>query len=272
MTARFESLCRYLATRVSRRAALGTAGAGAIASLAGSLGLDAAAHDATPAPEAVGDDESFLFVQTATSGSFTRNPAAGTPAANGTPTPGGGADYVLTLEGHHGGTIYFSDRPKRVVGDAPTQEFLDGLGFTPHNPPNAALVTETDSGEEDIIVLELTSPTYDDASSTLTYGATILDVYQGDGLTHLAQQQVDDQLPESFGRTSLFIDDCPVYNQCLFLAVMHVEPMGPIPGGPYATCWDEASNACVLCDETVSDLRALCNDTYPACDGVCVVG
>ena len=39
-------------------------------------------------------------------------------------------------------TIYFSDRPERIFGDLPTQEFLDTLGFTPDFPPNAALITQ----------------------------------------------------------------------------------------------------------------------------------
>jgi hypothetical protein len=54
-------------------------------------------------------------VQTVTTGYFTPNPVAGTP------TPEGGAVYLLTLEGHHGGTVSFSDHPERIVGDVPTQ-------------------------------------------------------------------------------------------------------------------------------------------------------
>ena len=36
-------------------------------------------------------------------------------------------------------TIAFSDRPERIVVQAPMQQFLDGLGFSVENPPNAAI-------------------------------------------------------------------------------------------------------------------------------------
>ena len=54
-----------------------------------------------------------------------------------------------------GQTLYFSDRPDRIVGTSPTSQFLQALGFTPDDPPNAALVLENASGETDIAVVEL---------------------------------------------------------------------------------------------------------------------
>jgi hypothetical protein len=60
----------------------------------------------------------MLFVQTFASGSLL-------------PKEGEEGTFILTLNGGYGRTIGFSDRPERIVGSVPTQQFLDGLGFTP---------------------------------------------------------------------------------------------------------------------------------------------
>jgi hypothetical protein len=49
---------------------------------------------------------------------------------------------TVTLKRGLGQTIYFSDRPGRIVGTIPTDRFLSVLGFSPDNPPNAALLVE----------------------------------------------------------------------------------------------------------------------------------
>ncbi len=260
---RFDALSRTLSTRLSRRAAVHASGLGLTAGIAGSRTL---AQDATPEPTAT-DKTFFLFVQTAQSGSFTANPGAGTPAADGTPVPGGGADYLLTLEGHPGGTVYFSDRPDRIFGETPTQAFLDGLGFAPGNPPNAALVTRTDAGTEDVVVLELQNPIYDEATATVTYGATILDDYTGKGLAHVAARQQDATLPETFGRSSLFIDDCgplPVMVDCTGGADCLV--VGSL--GEMTLCWT-ANDGCQPCIGVEAAANE-CNTRYAACNGACV--
>jgi hypothetical protein len=163
---RIDRLGTRFASRSSRRQALATSGATLAA--AGLLtSRRTSAQDATPAPfpsdphpsaDAAGTDPEFLFTQTFDSGTWApKDEAAGT--------------YTLTLTGAAAQTTYFSDRPERVVGLAPTQQFLDGLGFTPANPPNAALVTQTAGGESDILVLELIDPVYDANAGTLTYEA-----------------------------------------------------------------------------------------------------
>jgi hypothetical protein len=280
-TNRFDAFARSFATRRSRRSALQATGLGVVAGLAGSRVSAEEVTLATPSVSDVTDHSTFLFVQTATAGSFTANPDAGTPAAEGLPTPGGGGDYLLTLEGHHGGTVYFSDRPERIFGVAPTQRFLDGLGFSPTDPPNAALVTQAGDGTEDVLVLELLAPVYDEASGTLTYGATILDEYQGDGLTHVAVQQQDNSLPETFGRASLFIDDCAPATDCNVQYLVGMLPqwqsVGPLPTGPVHKCWHWGDFVCHPCTEqgdvnefiTNEYLNNLCNETYPDCQGQC---
>lgn len=277
-THRFDALTKSFATTFSRRSALRSTGIGLAAGIVGTSGLKAAAQEATPAAAPSVDgavDATFYFVQTATSGTFAPNPGAGTPEVAGTPTPGGGAEYLLTLEGHHGGTIYFSDRPERIVGQNPTEQFLEGFGFGPENPPNAAVVVETEDGEQDVVVLELLNPTYDEASGTLTYGATILEEYQGENLVHLASQQQDTELPESFSRASLFIDDCP--DDTLQCAAPGSGGVFRYPGNTrnkYGYCWDAWTFQCKPCDNETSIARAQadCNARYPnECQGKCGV-
>jgi uncharacterized membrane protein len=67
----------------------------------------------------------YMFVQSAHSGSLI--PVEGE------------MNYTLTLEGVAPQTIAFLDRPERVVAQVSMQKFLDGLGFSPENPPNAAI-------------------------------------------------------------------------------------------------------------------------------------
>jgi hypothetical protein len=51
-----------------------------------------------------------------------------------------------------------ADRRERIYGAAPTPTFLQGLGFMPDNPPNAALVMDASPDDTDVVVLELTAP------------------------------------------------------------------------------------------------------------------
>jgi hypothetical protein len=270
---RFDRLARSLAARrLSRRTALRAGGTGVAATAAlTALRGSAVAQDATPP---AGQEPMFLFVQTAASGTFQANPAVGTPVVDGTPTPGGGADYLLTLENHHGGTIYFSDRPYRIVGDAPTQQFLDGLGFSPENPPNAALVTYTEDGTQEVVVVELMEPSYDEASGTLTYGVIVLEEYQGEGLQHVAAQQQDAELPGSFGHVSLFIDDCPDYVFRCWLGCYQVGHLGAHTN--VGTCWSWSDFECQPCGggwDSINwdDIIDHCNFTFEEeCRGECL--
>jgi hypothetical protein len=201
---RFDRLGKLFAERrLSRRTALSATSRTA-------MGIGpATAQEATPVatPASYPDDPhpsadtaqaspEFLFVQPFDSGTW-----APLDAAAGT--------YTLTLSGAAAQTVYFSDRPERIVGLAPTQLFLDGLGFTPENPPNAALVADTGTGETEILVIELFDPVYDADAGTLTYDARVLADYAEPGLASLARQQTDYDYPATFGDGSLFIDSCP---------------------------------------------------------------
>jgi hypothetical protein len=266
---RFDAITRVLGERRSRREALKTTAAGlGAAVVAGAINRTAGAQDATPSADATIDDTSFLFVQTAASGTFRPNPNSGTPVADeGTSAPGGGADYLLILEQHGGETIYFSDRPERIFGEAATPQFLEGLGFTPANPPNAALVART-GDSEDVLVIELIDPHFDEAAGTLTYGANVLTDYTGDGLAHAASLQRDLTFAEEFANASLFIDDCPDITNCYLGPVS----MGPVPYSPINTCWQWSSLSCKPCDgRAIERISASCNATYSNCNNLCTV-
>lgn len=221
---RFDRVTKAFGTRLSRRSAISASvGLGSLA-LAGTPMVSANAQDATPAANPVAEVEktSFLFLQTFAAGSLM-------------PKPGAEGTYVLSLQGDHGRTIGFSDRPERIVATGPTQAFLDGFIFSPVDPPNAALVFAPSAGETDVIVLELLNPQYDAATQSLTYDVSILDTFaeQG-GLSFPEESRQPDPAGEEFGPAELFIDDCPNLNQC-YNALS--QPVGPIPGGPYGTCW-----------------------------------
>jgi hypothetical protein len=274
-THRFETLARSLSSRLSRRTALQASGLGFAAGLVAASPHRVTAQDAAATPDPLADDATFVFVQSAASGTFTVNPGAGTSSTDGTPIPGGGADYLLTLEGHTGDTVYFSDRPERIFGEAPTQAFLDGLGFSPSNPPNAAIVTQTDDGTEDVLVVELLNPSYDAAVGTVSYGANILSDYDGAGLAYVAARQQDESLPQTLSNVSLFIDDCPDLTGCAFddPEVGAFEYFGALPGGPIGQCWHWKSFSCIPCNgNSTSSYDALCNQTYSGCGGACQAG
>jgi hypothetical protein len=126
-----------------------------------------AAEDTSAAKEEV----NLLFVQTARGATL--------------------ADGVLRLNDVSPATLFFSDRPDRVTGHEPTEDFVAdwdiGDDSFKVNPPNATLsILVGDEPQE--IVVELMSPRLD--GDDLVYNVKVLD----------GKQQV------SGGVTSIFID------------------------------------------------------------------
>jgi hypothetical protein len=158
----------------------------------------------------------YMFVQSAHSGSFV--PVEGE------------MNYTLTLEGISAQTIAFSDSPERVVEQVPMQKFLDGLGFSPENPPNAALEILEGNESEDVMVMELMDPVYDAANHTLQYNVSILEMPNHSYA--IFNERHDESLPEQFGPAALFIDDCDDCYICCYRSD-HSNP------GCYRTgqCW-----------------------------------
>jgi hypothetical protein len=269
-SSRFDQLTTSLGTRLTRRTAMaGAAGLTALGLAESARGVTA--QDATPATGDAADEAklTFLFVQLFDQGSWT-------------PKPDTDGVYLLTLSGATAQTLFFSDRPARIVGTVETPKFLDGLGFTPANPPNAALVVTTPEGERDVLVIELFDPVYtevieDPGNVTVSYEARVLEAYHGDGLTEWATEQEDDQLPAQFSDISLFIDDCPDLTGCYEWG-WGGPRVGDLPGGRrYGQCWN-IIGACQPDNPNcggppASELARQCNEAYPAqCEKRCRPG
>ena len=189
---RFDAFTRWAARPATRRAALGSAGAGLATLAVGRV----AAQEASPVASPVAAGEvAWLFVQTAHATTL---------------TPGSGAVHTLTMSGVTAQTMEFSDRPYRIAGAIPTARFVsqwaDAFG---DNPPNATLIGHPEAGSdiEEAVVVELLEPIYDAATATLTYQVRILAleeivnrVFEQEPLTVL-------DAPREYAEAHLFIDD-----------------------------------------------------------------
>ena len=103
------------------------------------------------------------------------------------------SDGVLTLSGVSPATLYFSDRPERVVGHMTNEQFIEGWSLGEDNfaadPPNAVL-SYIDAGEnrpEDCVIV-LSQPEIDTDSIRYSY------------------QLLEGSISQSSGACTLFID------------------------------------------------------------------
>ena len=100
-------------------------------------------------------------------------------------------DGTLTLQGLAPTTIIFSDRPERITGHIPAQEFVDSWGdgddSFADDPPNAVISIFSEEEIQDVVVV-LSEPTLD--GDQMTYKIDI----------------TDGEMPASGGPSSLFID------------------------------------------------------------------
>ena len=183
----------------------------------------------------------YMFVQSAHSGSFV--PVEGE------------MNYTLTLEGVSPQTIAFSDRPERVVGQVPMQKFLDGLGFSPENPPNAAITILEGNESEDVLVVELFEPVYDAANRTLQYNISILE--EPNHSYAIFNERHDESLPEHFGPAALFIDDCPDATWCCCKS----DERTLCGSFSIGTCWHWSCCCCNPC-HSHSSYRDKCIDRW----------
>lgn len=222
-----------------------------------------AAQVATPEPEAAHGPE-MLFLQSFQSGSIA--------AKEGTD-----GRYTVTLEHGLGQTIYFSDRPDRVVGATPTPQFLEALGFPDDNPPNAALIVETAPGALDIAVIELFNPIYDETSHTASYDVEVLAEWQNSAeLGFMATPTDLAALASRFGAAHLFIDDCRD-GDILCQSNVTRDIVGTIPGSDFDNyCYSWGAWQCLPCEPWIASRYnayqywgQVCNERFAACDGQC---
>lgn len=245
-----DSVRQLFALRRSRREAMAVAG-GSVAALG--LGRGALAQEASPvaSPVTAGGGVPYMFVQTFGAGSL---------------APGAEGDGTLVLTADHlaGQTLYFSDRPERIVGMVSTETFLgngnpnEGMGFTPVDPPNAALVLDDGS----VLVIELIDPAYDAATGMLTYQARVLDAIDQVDLQLQQEPLSAAEAPRDFAAASLFIDDCP---QGTIVCTKDGDTVSSFPADFcfYTFCCGPCHNS------NPSFWTDQCNEGYADCDGQC---
>jgi hypothetical protein len=266
---RIDGIAKVFAERrLSRRQALRTGGLAAGTLAAAGLAHHAAAENATPAATPVASEPTgqFLFVQSFQKGNIE-------------PKFGVDGTYTLTLEQGLGQTIFFSDRPERIVGASPTDQFLNGFGFPADNPPNAALVLEAGPGDEDIAVVELFNPRYDVETNTATYDIQVLQHHERLDMTFQEQPTDLAQLHPTFGAAHLFIDDCADGTVTCATNYKPAPCSGPDGAcgsfGPQGYCYSWSNPGCWPCEPymhlnpTAKQVYAYwikkCNDTFPSC-------
>jgi hypothetical protein len=133
----------------------------------------------------------FLFIQGAQSGSVSE--------VNATTS-------TLELNEVSDKTIFFADRPDRIVGAENTTDFIGNWSSGPNSfavdPPNAVLILDDEiEGEErqDYAIIELFNPQYDPEANTLKYDIT------AENATTTTTSSIN--LPGEFGQSTLVIDD-----------------------------------------------------------------
>jgi hypothetical protein len=244
---RFDALARSFGERRSRRAALRGGGAGL-----------AAVHAAASAQADDGHDPALLFVQVFGAGELA-------------PKDGEEGAYTLTLSQGTGATLFFSDRPDRLVGTWPTAAFIERLGFTPEDPPNAALVAQTAEGEA-VYVVELLAPTLDEAADTLTYDIRLLGEADVAMRFHAAPHGAPIEGVE-LGASHLFIDSdvfCGKHDMECYLAGTDpttAASLGSI--GKAGFHIDDGIDGTCIPDSPCAVYNDKCNNTFRACGGAC---
>lgn len=105
--------------------------------------------------------------------------------------------YLLKLNDVSDKTILFSDRPDRIVKSVSTENFVDtwniGADSFTLDPPNAVLIVDELEEQQDIAILELFNPVYDEDKKILSYEIT------PDGETSV-------ELDDEFGQSTMVID------------------------------------------------------------------
>jgi hypothetical protein len=130
----------------------------------------------------------FLFIQGAQSGSVSE--------VNATTS-------TLELSDVSDKTIFFSDRPDRIVGSANSTDFIGNWSIGENNfavdPPNAVLILDDEVEQrQDLAIIELFNPKYDPKANTLEY-----DIIAENATTTTTSIN----LPDEFGQSTLVIDD-----------------------------------------------------------------
>jgi len=154
--------------------------------------------------------------------------------AQGTLVAGSGGAFQLTLSGVEPEATLFTDKPQRPAGSAQVADVLTGWvknGFAT-NPPNAALVVVSGAGAGTGATFKLSNPQL--SGGTLTFTAQPTSV-QGNpnvaGPVQQAAKTASSSPPQSFGRSTLFVDPLQDFMHYCFAAIHNVSHQTLVTAG-----------------------------------------
>lgn len=144
------------------------------------------------APQAPGSN---LFAASASGGTFQKD---------------GDRRYNAKLIGVSSTVVRFTDRPARAAAAMTTASLVNSWDrIFGNDPPSAALVVTEAKEDENLVVVTLTKPLYDERNETLRFSGTLVgDVAVADRLGFSAGE-VDASLAPRFADATLFIDSAP---------------------------------------------------------------
>jgi hypothetical protein len=124
---------------------------------------------------------------------------------------------TLTLTDVAPRAVWFSDRPARQAGTYPIPELLR-LFFEGRTPPNAALEFAGAGARNDVAIVELSKPRYDESARRLRFAARVLDDPAGSLAPSTALGAFvgrnDGRIPKRFDAVSVFLDSATVDGDC----------------------------------------------------------
>ena len=187
----------YLFTMVTKLVAALTGLVAVAIALSGcSQDSDAAGSSSEPSSSASAESVSLLFGQTALSASLVDHPDSSRDEQV----------WTLTLRGVDTITGVFSDRPAREASRIKTAEFVaDWDDLFGDDPPNAMISTDVSEGRAGVVAVVLSEPAYDSGAETLIYRAKPIQP-TGNQAEDYSLSSTNEDLPQEFGKTEIFID------------------------------------------------------------------
>jgi hypothetical protein len=204
-------------------------------------------------PESVIDDVNVLLTHQANSGSFEN-------LGDGSLEDSFKGTYRLTLNNVATSVAYSAEQPLPASGNTSMRAVIDELDWNPSNPPIAAVVI-TDpavSDTQDVMLVRLMYPVYDESLKTLSFYVQQENTYQGKNLVSYIAD-ADSSLPASFGQVNVMVDlhihwpfscgsgyiGCYLHYGCCSQPTV----TQPLPRFKVSKCWMWSWMKCMPCSE-----------------------
>jgi hypothetical protein len=181
-------------------------------------------------------------------------------ASGGSFTDLGDGLYRLTLNGVAASASYSAAYPEPASGNTTTKAVITELDWTPANPPIAAVVITdpTVSNTQDVMLVGLLNPVYNESLATLSFYMRHETNYQGQNLASYILD-ADSSLPASFGEVNVIVDlhihwpfscgsgyiGCYLHYGCCSQPTV----TQPLPRFKVSKCWMWTWMKCMPCSE-----------------------